>query len=218
MKMWRMKLLFSTFVFFIAIQLSHAQTYDEWFRQGKTQKKYLLQQIAALQMYTGYAEKGYSIATKGLRAIKDIKNGDFNLHNNHFSSLFNVNPNIKKTAQVADIIATQFFITNQAKNIIKYCVKSGQLSPSEIKYLKQVFSNLLDDCAKNLDELFGLITNGELQINDDERLRRIDRLYCDMQDKQVFVQSFGNAAKGLSLQRLNDHFDIEIGNKLNGLK
>jgi hypothetical protein len=178
----------------------------------------LLQQIAALQVYIDYAEKGYSIATKGLNTIQNIKNGDFNLHSNHFSSLFNVNPNIKKIGKVADIIAMQFFITKEVNGTIKYCIKSNQLSTAEFKYLKQVFANLINDCAKNLDELFDLITNGELQLKDDERVQRIDRLYADMQDKQVFVQSFGNAAKGLCVQRLNDHFDIEIENKLNDLK
>ncbi|MCH5688762.1 conjugal transfer protein TraI [Niabella sp. W65] len=34
-----------------------AQTFAEWFQQKKTQKKYLLQQIAALQVYIGYAKK-----------------------------------------------------------------------------------------------------------------------------------------------------------------
>jgi len=32
-----------------------AQTFAEWFQQKKTQKKYLLQQIAALQVYIGSA-------------------------------------------------------------------------------------------------------------------------------------------------------------------
>ena len=38
--------------------------------------------------------------------------------------------------------------------------------------------------------LFGLITDGEQQMKDDERIKRIDKLYADMQDKQMFVQVF----------------------------
>lgn len=56
-----------------------AQTFAEWFRQSATQKKYLLQQIAALQVYIGYVQKGYSIAKEGLSAISDIKHGEFKL-------------------------------------------------------------------------------------------------------------------------------------------
>jgi hypothetical protein len=91
------------------------------------------------------------------------------------------------------------------------------LISSELKYLSVVFNNLLDECAKNLDELFALITNNETQMKDDERIQRIDKLYEDMKDKQLFTTSFSHSAKGLSIQRLNDQNDIIISKKIHGL-
>jgi hypothetical protein len=208
---------FLTILFFLSVNFCHAQTYDEWFRQKKTKEKYLLEQIAALQTYIGYAKKGYSIVTGGLNTIKDIKHGDFNLHNTFFNSLSTVNPAIKKYSKVASIIAMQISIAKQITNTIKSCKKSNMLLNSELKYLGAVFNNLLDECAKNLDELFALITNNETQIKDDERIQRIDKLYEDMKDKQMFTTSFSHSAKGLSIQRLNDQNDIIISKKMNGL-
>ena len=195
----------------------HAQTYDEWFRQKKTAKKYLLDQVAALQTYIGYAEKGYSIITGGLNTIKDIKHGDFNLHNNYFSSLSSVNPALKKYSKVAAIIAMQISIAKQISGTIKTCKKSNMILSSELNYLQKVFNNLLDECIKNLDELFVLLTNNETQMKDDERIQRIDKLYEDMKDKQMFTTSFSHSVKGLSIQRLNDQNDIIISKKLHGL-
>ncbi|MBK8088802.1 MAG: hypothetical protein IPK31_13170 [Chitinophagaceae bacterium] len=43
----------ATFLF----NAANAQTLNEWVNQKSTQKKYLLQQIAALQVYIGYAKK-----------------------------------------------------------------------------------------------------------------------------------------------------------------
>jgi len=212
-----MKILLMILVFFVANK-SYSQTYDEWFQQSKTQKKYLLQQIAALKVYIGYAEKGYSIVTKGLNTIQDIKHGDFNLHNNFFNSLSAVNPTVKKYSKVASIILMQISIVKQVHATIKDCRNGKQLTDTELKYLQHVFDNLLEECAKNLDELIALITDGETQMKDDERIKRIDKLYVDMQDKQVFTQSFSHTAKGLSVQRRNDAYDIEIEKKLNGLK
>ena len=191
----------------------YGQTYDEWVRQKETQKKYLLEQIAALKTYIGYAEQGYSIANKGLSIIKDIKNGDFNLHDDFFKSLSVVNPEIKKYSKVAAIMAMQISIAKVVRN-----TKFKELTNTELNYLHQVFNNVLDECAKNLDELFGLITDGEQQMKDDERIKRIDKLYLDMQDKQSFVQSFSNSAKRLSIQRRNEGYDIQISKQLNGLK
>src|SRR5438105_1083923 len=130
-----MKILF-IIIFSVSTANSHAQTFDEWFHQNETQKKYLLQQIAALQMYIGYAQKGYSIAKSGLQTIHSIKSRDFNLHNNYFKSLCAVSPTVKKYIKVADIISMQISIAKQVRSTIKQC---RQLTAKEINYLQQVF-------------------------------------------------------------------------------
>src|SRR5436190_21373731 len=84
--------------------ICHAQGLSEWFNQNATQKKYLLQQIAALQVYTQYLQKGYSIAKTGLTTIGNFKNGHFSLDKDFFASLENINPKIKKYSRVSDII------------------------------------------------------------------------------------------------------------------
>src|SRR5688572_25460063 len=142
-----MKFLINILVFFISCQLSQAQTYDEWFRQNKTQKKYLLQQITALQVYIDYAAKGYSIATKGLSTIENIKHGDFNLHSDYFKSLSFVKPAIKHYAKVAAIISMQVSVAKKAQHFINTFKSSKQLTHAELSYLLQVFNNLLEDCA-----------------------------------------------------------------------
>ena len=70
-----MKKCFLCIVLLITTILCNAQGLSEWFNQKATQKKYLLQQIAALQVYIGYLQKGYSIAKTGLTTIGNIKNG-----------------------------------------------------------------------------------------------------------------------------------------------
>lgn len=195
-----------------------AQTWAEWFQQKATQKRYLLQQIAALKVYSGYLSKGYSIAKDGLNTIKSIKNGDLLQHTNYFTSLVTVNPIIKRFKKVVDIIAMQISIAQQSGNAIKSFRNNQQFTGTELNYLQSVFSKLLSDCAKNLDDLLTLITNEKLQMKDDERIKAIDKIYIDMQDKQQFTREFSNNAAGLSIQRSNEENDIIISKKLNGLK
>src|SRR5674476_818487 len=99
-----MKKLFIILTLIFIAADSHAQTWDEWFAQKQTQKKYLLQQIAALQTYISTAEKGYKIASDGIHTISNIKNGELNLHSLFFNSLKTVNPKIKNATIVAEII------------------------------------------------------------------------------------------------------------------
>src|SRR4051794_30947843 len=119
----------------------------------KTQKKYLLEQIAALKVYLGYLQKGYLITRKGLTTIGNIKQGDFNLHDDFFSSLKNVNPAIRKYSKVADIIAFQLEIVDRYKKTYKYVQSSGLYNRNEIDFIRKVFSRLITSATQDNKEL-----------------------------------------------------------------
>lgn len=198
--------------------IASGQNWQEWTRQKKTQIKYLLQQIDASKVYLEFAQKGYSIANKGLNAIGSIKNGDFNLHRSFFGSLKTVNPVIKNSARVADIIALQVKIIKGAKQAVIRAKETGQFTPEDVSYCKIVFDNLLEDCLKNMEELWLVLTHSELTMTDSERLKRIDRLYADMQNKVSFCASFSNEMDVLSIQRMGEQMDIKRSKVFNGLE
>jgi len=195
-----------------------AQTFAEWFQQKKTQKKYLLQQIAALQVYIGYAQKGYNIAKEGLTTIGGFTKGEFNLHTDYFNSLKSVNPEIKRYAKVADIIALQIKIVQNYNRTYRQINSSDAFSNDELAYISRVFGRLLDDCDKTLDELITITTDSKLEMKDNERIDRIDKLYLDMQDKFTFSQSFSNDAKSLAASRLKEKTDVQTSRVLQGIK
>jgi hypothetical protein len=213
-----MKKLLIIFIMVLCAANLSAQTWDEWFQQKSTQKKYLLEQIAALQVYSGYLSKGYSVANDGLKTIKSIKNGDLLQHTNYFTLLETVNPQIKRYKKVAGIIAMQISIVKRSGNAIKSYRNNHHFTPTENTYLQSVYNTLISDCAENLDELLDLITDGKLQMKDNERIESIDKIYVDMQDNQQFARVFSNNAAGLSIQRSNEENDIIISKKLNGLQ
>lgn len=195
-----------------------AQTFAEWFQQKKTQKKYLLQQIAALQVYIGYAQKGYNIAKEGLTTIGGFTKGEFNLHTDYFNSLKSVNPEIKRYVKVAGIIALQIKIVQNYNLTYRQINSSDAFSNDELAYIGRVFGRLLDDCDKTLDELITITTDSKLEMKDNERIDRIDKLYLDMQDKFTFSKSFSNDAKSLAASRLKEKTDVQTSGVLQGIK
>lgn len=197
--------------------ISFSQTAAEWTQQKKTQRKYLLQQIVALQTYLGYVKKGYNIAHKGISTVQNIKNGEWNLHKDFFGSLSVVNPAIKKYAKVADIIAMQVRMVKQVRSLIQESKHRALLNPEEIDYVVKICEHLLSECLKNMEELIIIITSGELEMKDDERIKRIETIYATMQDKSVFLLSFGNSITMLAKQRIHEKLEVEISEKLNGL-
>jgi hypothetical protein len=187
-----------------------AQTFNEWFRQKKTQRKYLIEQIAALKVYLSKLKKGYEIAQKGLNTISNIKDGNFNLHRDFFGSLKNVNPAISNSAKVADIIAFQIYITRDMKRVYDFCKTNDSFTPEEVRYIAKVHSNLLFLCDASLSELLTIIRTNETEMTDDERLLRINKVYDDMQDKRAFVHAFGDDTQMLAYEREKEKHETEL--------
>lgn len=184
----------------------------------KPKHKRLIEQIAALQVYIGYAQQGYNIANKGLTTVRNIKNGDFNLHRDFISSFKKVNPRIKGYAKVADIIALQLRIISAIKECLRGVKDARQFSTAEIDHCSMVFQNVLNASLENIEQLLEIVTDGGLQMKDDERLKRIDALYNDMQDKYAFSNSFSEEMALLTVQRMHQRADIELSKKLNGFQ
>lgn len=195
-----------------------AQTFAEWFQQKKTQKKYLIEQIAGLQVYTGYLQKGYSIAKHGLKAIGSFEKGELNLHSDYFNSLKNINPKIKNYTRVADIISFQIKIIQTYHQTYQSARKSNAFNTDEIAYLYRVFSRLLDDCAAAVDELITLTSSANLEMKDADRMKRIHALYIDMEYKYTFTKSFSNETIELAASRIKERNDVQISRLINGIK
>ena len=202
----------------LSFKVSTAQTFEEWFKQKKTQKKYLIEQIVAFKIYLGYVQKGYSIARKGLTTIGNIKKGDFSLHNDFLSSFKSVNPTIRNYSKVPDIIAFQVKIIQSYKSTYKYVQSISLYSPAEIDFIYRVFTNLINNSSDDLNELITVVTANELEMKDDERLKRIDAIYASIQDKYAFAKNFGDEAKVLAVQKAKDKNNLETSRKLYGIK
>ncbi|WEK21361.1 MAG: hypothetical protein P0Y49_09430 [Candidatus Pedobacter colombiensis] len=195
-----------------------AQTWEELFDQSRTQTKYLIEQVAALQVYITHVQKTYKIAKEGLNFIGDAAKGEFNLHDEFFTSLQNVNPTVRKYPQIASIIVLQSRIISSTKNYNKTIRDRKTLGPNEMDYVITVFDRVLKDCAAILDELIAVTSSNKLEMKDDERIARIDKLYNEMQQNYAFTENFGSGAVQLAVARADAKTAIENSRILNNIK
>lgn len=199
-------------LFFIVISIgtqAQSPNWNEWFRQKKTQRKYLLQQIAALKVYLEYLKEGYKIVDKGLTAIGDIKNGTFNLDKNYLNSLKQVSPVVKNSSKVKGILQYQYSISSDFRKFLENCRKDENLTPNEVQYIEDVYQNMLRQSEASIDELMVITTADEAEMKDDERLLRLDKVHADMQDMYAFSQDFINSTQLLSLERAKEKNQIK---------
>lgn len=188
--------------------------------QSQEAKQLLLnvEKLAQLKLMFSHMKKGYDILQKGYRSIKDISQGNFHLHKDFLNGLLQVSPAVKKYSKVADIIQFQLKIVKETKAALVEFKRNKQFTVAEIGYLSSVYSNLLGQSARILDELALVLTAGKLRMSDDERLKAIDGIYADVMEQYSFLNEFSNGTAILSLQREKDQLDIDLMRRVHGLK
>lgn len=181
------------------------------------QRKELLLQIAALQVYIDYAKKGYSVVSKGLNFIGDAKRGEVNLHGDYFTSLLKINPKVRNYYKTAEILSMQFKIMKICKRTYSDLKSSDLFHGNELDYIERSFERLLENCNDTLDQLLVITTDSKLELKDDQRLERIDALHKTMLEDYNFCLSFSNEAKLLSLSKSREKGDAENVEDIYGL-
>jgi len=162
-------------------------------------------------------KKGYEILEGGYGTIRNISEGNFNLHKVFLDGLLEVSPVVRNYRRIADISKYQITLVKEYRQAFDRFRKDNNFNSDELAYLSRVYDNLFKESLRNLNELLVVITAGEARMSDDERLQVIDRIYADMQDKLMFLRHFNNNTNILALQRAKERNDSTAMKKIYGL-
>jgi len=168
-----------------------------------------VEKLAQFKAILSDMKKGYTILSTGYNSVKNIAQGNFNLHETFLDGLMLVSPEVRKYYRIADLINDQSSIVSEYKSAYARFNASGNFTGSELAYLSKVYSSLLKQSLDNLDQLALVITANQLRMSDDERLQAIDHLAADTQDKLVFLRSFNRQTSMLNIQRQREKADIQ---------
>jgi uncharacterized protein YerC len=168
-----------------------------------------VEKLAQLKSILSDLKKGYDIVHTGYSTIKDLSQGNFSLHKTFLDALMEASPTVKKYYKVGKIIEYEILLVKESKSAMGRFQASNMLKPSEISYLSSVYGNLLNLSLRNLDELANVITSGKLRMNDDERLKAIDGIYVEMEDKLAFLKNFNTNTTMLAVQRMKERREME---------
>src|ERR1700761_8616617 len=156
---------------------------------------------------------GYDIINGGYNEVKQIADGNFNLHSTFLNGLLMVSPAIANYGRVADIVLKQGYIVSEYKHYYSQFKQSG-FNSDELAYMANVYTTLLQQSLQNLSQLADIIAAGKLRMSDAERLRAIDHIYADTDDKLMFLRHFDQQAAVLDLQRQKELNTLTILQKL----
>lgn len=177
-----------------------------------------IEKLAQFKQILADMKKGYTILNGGYNTIKNLSEGNFNLHQTFLDGLMQVSPTVKKYKKVAEIIRLQSTLIKEYKSAFGHFKGEKLLRPDEIDYLAGVYGGLVNKSLQQIDDLTMVLTAGKLRMSDDERITAIDRIYEDMQDKVNFLRSFNGQTSVLVLQRAKEQKDARSMGSIYGIK
>lgn len=166
-----------------------------------------VEKLAQFKQILSDMKKGYKILNGGYNTIKDLSEGNFSLHKTFLDALMEVSPTVKNYRRVADIINYQVILVKEYKSSFNRFKRDNNFNQQELAYLGRVYENLFKQSLNNLDDLGTIITANKLRMSDDERLKAIDKIFADMQDKLLFLRYFNNNTTVLAVQRAKERND-----------
>jgi len=159
---------------------------------------------------------GYKILDKGYTTIKRIAEGDYSIHQAFLDGLMAVNPSVRNYKRIPFIIEYQKLLMQEYRRAWGRFKNDSNLTIDEIFYIESVYRFVIQASVRNLDDLAMIITATKLRMSDDERMRAIDNIFYDMENRMVFLRGFNNDTRLLAIQRAFANNDQQTVKKLYG--
>lgn len=176
-----------------------------------------IEKLSQLKSILKDMKQGYDIVSGGYNTIKDLSQGNFNLHKTFLDGLLAVSPTVRNYYKVAAIIQDQQLIIKEYKSAFGKFSGLQVFNEQELGYMTTVYHQLLQQSTRDLDDLLTVLTDGKLRASDDERLRQIDEIADNMQNKLSFLRSFNSKTSVLALQRAKEAGSIGTIKNLYGI-
>ena len=160
-----------------------------------------VQKLSTLKGILNDMRQGYQELDKDYSAVRDVAQGNFNLHKAFLDGLLAVSPAVRTYQHAIDIVDLQGRLISKYQTAWSFFQKQSRLQPAELTLIGRTFSQLLQDSLDDLADLSRVLTDGTLRASDAERMRQIDGIYNSMVGRVRFLDDFNNRNALLIAQR-----------------
>ena len=136
---------------------------------------------------------------------------------NYFDELWRIKAALAYYQKVKDIIEKQLHLVNEYKAAWALFKQDKNFTLDELDYMQEVYTGMMDESIKNLDQLSLVINAFVTQMSDAKRMEIINEVDHNLHENLNDLREFNNQNKMMSLQRATEKGDIETVKKLYGL-
>jgi hypothetical protein len=136
------------------------------------------------------------------------------LYQDYYEELWKVKNTIAMYQRVRQVMDKQVLIVNEYKRSWSIVQRDDHFTESELQYMYKVYSGIMEESVKNLDQILLVINSFKTQMSDGKRLEIIE-LAADEIDQNYFdLKQFNTQNLLLSLNRAKDASEINAVKKL----
>ena len=140
------------------------------------------------------------------------------LYKDYFEELQKVKNIIAYYQRIKDLTQKNILLVDAYKKAFALFKQDQHFTAAEIAYMEKVYSGILEQSAKNIDQIFIVINSFSTQMSDAKRLEIIDGAAEQVEKNYADLVQFNTQNKLLSLQRSKDQQDIDVVRALYGIK
>ena len=152
-----------------------------------------------------------------LNEIKDWVEKQRKLYDDYFKELWKVKAALAYYSRVKDIIERQVQMVNEYKGAWAIFKQDKNFTPEELDYIYNIYSGMMDESLKSIDQLFLVVNAFTTQMSDAKRLEIINTVSDNLEQQYVDLKDFNNQNKMLSIQRASERGEIEYVKRLYGI-
>jgi hypothetical protein len=152
-----------------------------------------------------------------LNEISDWVEKQRKLYADYFDELKKVKDVLTYYQRVKGIIEQQVQIVNEYKAAWALFKQDKNFTSAELDYMLQVYTGMMDESSKNIDQLLLVVNAFVTQMTDAKRLEIINTVSGKVEQNLMDLKDFNEQNKMVSLQRATEQGDIDYVKKLYGL-
>jgi RNA processing factor Prp31 len=141
-----------------------------------------------------------------------------NLYGDYFDELWRVKDRVTYYHKVKEVGSRQILLVNEYKRAWNGVQRDKHFTPEEVAYIGKVYSGIINESLKNLEQVVMVIQSFSLQMTDAKRLELINTAANAIEQNYTDLKTFSRQNVQLSLQRSVDAGEIAVIKKLYGIQ
>lgn len=152
-----------------------------------------------------------------LTEISDWSQKQQDLYKGYYDELWQVKSVITYYERIKDMTEKQAALVSQYNHAWNLLKSDKHFSTDELKYMGSVYSGILQESVKNLDEVLVVINSFKTQMSDAKRLELVDKAANRIDTNCGDLKEFNSQNQILSIQRARDANETETIKRYYGI-